>query len=322
MPINVLNDKIKGYYEKVRNELKSMSKLEKKFGKYAIKNISLYLIACYALGYIIVGLDKADFLMMLTLDPYKIIMEFQIWRLFTWIVIPPSGLDLWVIISLFFYWSIGTTLENIWGTYKYNVYLFTGFLCTILGSFLYMLIMTWQLHGELSQYGVQLSTLLEIASLQASVESLQFSTFYVNMSIFLLFAYTFPENQVLLMFIIPIKVKWLGIAYAVILGYDVVRAAVAGAYPTVVLIVMSLLNFVIFFIKHRRRRTKITPKQMKRRVVYRTETQRANAATRHKCAICGRTEKDGDHLEFRYCSKCAGNYEYCQDHLFTHTHVK
>lgn len=299
-----------------------MSKLEKKFGKYAIKNISLYLIACYALGYIIIGLGKADFLMMLTLDPNKIIMEFQIWRLFTWIVIPPSGLDLWVIISLFFYWSIGTSLEQVWGSYKYNVYLFTGFFCTVVGSFLYFFIMLFQVHSELADLGISLGETMKFVGSFTGADYLMFSTFYVNMSIFLLFAFTFPENQILLMFIIPIKVKWLGIAYAIMLGYNIVQAFVAGAIPTVVLIVMSLLNFAIFYLKYKSRRSKITPKQMKRRVVYRTETHRANAATRHKCAICGRTEKDGDHLEFRYCSKCAGNYEYCQDHLFTHTHVK
>ena len=148
-----------------------------------------------------------------------------------------------------------------------------------------------------------------------------FSTYYVNMSILLLFAFTFPDIQVLLMFIIPIKVKWIGIAYAAILGYNVLISAINGAYPTVILIIMSLLNFMIFFIKHKRR-VKVTPKQMKRRVVYKNQTHRANMASRHKCAICGRTEADGEELEFRYCSKCNGNYEYCQEHLFTHNHVK
>ena len=42
---------------------------------------------------------------------------------------------------------------------------------------------------------------------------------------------------------------------------------------------------------------------------------------RHKCAVCGRTELDAPDLEFRYCSKCAGDHEYCSEHLYTHTHV-
>ena len=294
-----------------------MSKFEKKFGKYAIRNISLYMIVCYVFGYII-ELVNPEFLMMLTLNPYKIIMEFQIWRLFTWVIIPPSSLSFWVIISLYFYWSIGTNLEHTWGTYKYNVYLLTGFLCTIIGSFLYLLVGTLQFYPSFSQTGATLAQVMEYVGYLASYS---FSTYYVNMSILLLFAFTFPDIQVLLMFLIPIKVKWIGIAYAVILGYNILTAAINQAFPTVILIVMSLLNFLIFFMKHKRR-VKVTPQQMKRRVVYRTQTHKANMSSRHKCAICGRTEADGEHLEFRYCSKCVGNYEYCQDHLFTHTHVK
>ena len=261
---------------------------------------------------------KPEFLSMLSLDPYKIIMEFQIWRLFTWVIIPPDGLSLWVIISLYFYWSLGTSLERTWGTYRYNVYLFTGFLCTILGSFLCLLVGTLQYHPIFSQYGMSLAETMAYVGAWASAS---FSTFYVNMSILLLFAFTFPDVQVLLMFIIPIKVKWIGIAYAVLLGVNVVLYLISGAIPNVILIVMSLLNFIIFFIRHKRR-VKMSPKQMKRRVVYRSQMHRANTSSRHKCAICGRTEADGDELEFRYCSKCVGNYEYCQDHLFTHTHVQ
>lgn len=294
-----------------------MSKFEKKFGKYAIRNISLYMIVCYVFGYII-ELVRPEFLMMLTLDPYKIIMEFQVWRLFTWVIIPPNALSFWVVISLYFYWSIGTNLEHTWGTYKYNKYLLTGFLCTILGSFIYLLVGTMQYHPVFAAAGVTVGQTMEYVGLLASMS---FSTYYVNMSILLLFAFTFPEIQVLLFFVIPIKVKWIGIAYAVILGYNALRAAIGGNYPTVIVIIMSLLNFLIFFISHKRR-TKVTPKQMKRRVVYKTKTHMANRSSRHKCAICGRTEADGEHLEFRYCSKCNGNYEYCQDHLFTHTHVQ
>lgn len=305
------------YYENEGKNYSNMSKFEKKFGKYAIKNLSLYLIICYIIGYVIMLL-KPDFLSMLSLDPYKIIMEFQIWRLFTWVIIPPGGLSIWVIISLYFYWSLGTSLERTWGTYRYNVYLFTGFLCTILGSFLWLLVGTLQFYPAFQVIG---KTLIETMELVGAWASDNFSTFYVNMSILLLFAFTFPDIQILLMFIIPIKVKWIGIAYSVYLGALTVLYLFAGDIPHIILIVMSLLNFIIFFIRHKRR-VKMSPKQMKRRVVYRTQTRRANASSRHKCAICGRTEADGDELEFRYCSKCVGNYEYCQDHLFTHTHVQ
>ena len=53
-----------------------------------------------------------------------------------------------------------------------------------------------------------------------------------------------------------------------------------------------------------------------------TTYQGRSVITRHKCAICGRTELDDENLEFRYCSKCEGNFEYCMDHLYTHEHVR
>ncbi len=296
-----------------------MSKFEKKFGKFALKNISVYMVACYGIGYLL-QLINPGFLYMLTLNPYEIIFNFQIWRLFTWVLIPPAGLSVLVLLILFAYWSIGTSLERTWGTYRYNVYLFTGFLCTVLGSFLYFGFVFLQLKMLGVADADMMKTMLETTGLVASV---QFSTYYVNMSIFLLFAFTFPEAQMLLAFIIPVKAKWLGIAYGIYLGYCVVSNFFSGLYAEVIVIVISLLNFLIFFIKYKRRRAiKLTPKQVKRRVVYRAQTKKTNTSSRHKCAICGRTEADGDELEFRYCSKCNGNYEYCQDHLFTHTHVQ
>ena len=113
-----------------------MSKFERKFGRYAIKNLSLVLIGCYVIGYVI-QLLSPQLEAMLTLNPYAI-LHGQIWRLVTWILIPPSSLDLFTIIMLLFYYSIGTSLEMTWGTYRYNVYLFSGMLFTIIGSFLAM----------------------------------------------------------------------------------------------------------------------------------------------------------------------------------------
>ena len=138
------------------------------------------------------------------------------------------------------------------------------------------------------------------------------------MSIFLAFAATFPELQVLLMFLIPVKVKWLGILYGLVLVYDFLFA---GSLVTKFAIASSLLNFVIFFVTSRSR-IHMSPKQMKRRVEFKQDIRRNSKVTKHKCAICGQSEDDDPGLEFRFCSKCNGNYEYCQQHLFTHTHVK
>lgn len=280
-----------------------MSNFEKKFGKYAISNLSMILILCYVLGYFI-QLINADFLLYLTLDPYAI-LHGQIWRLFTWIIMPPSSLNPFTIIMLLFYYNIGTSLEHTWGVYRYNVYLLSGMLFTILGSFVWLGI----------QFFLTGSAGLKETSL---IVSLLFSTYYVNMSIFLAFAATFPEVQVLLMFLIPVKVKWLGILDGLVLLYDFLFA---GGLVTRIVIASSLLNFVIFFLTSRSH-IHMTPKQMKRRAEFRQDIRRNSRVTKHKCAICGQTEDDDPNLEFRFCSKCNGNYEYCQQHLFSHTHVK
>ncbi len=281
-----------------------MSKFEKRFGKYAISNLSLILILCYVVGYFI-ELVNADFLLYLTLNPYAI-LHGQIWRIFTWIIIPPSSLDPFTIIMLLFYYNIGTSLERTWGTYRYNVYLLSGMLFTVLGSFVWLAI-EYFVGGPV----MNLSYISTIASLY-------FSTYYINMSIFLAFAATFPEVQVLLMFIIPVKVKWMGILYGLVLVYDFLFA---GSLVTRIAIASSLLSFAIFFFTSRSH-IHMSPKQMKRRAEFRQDIRRNSRVTKHKCAICGQTEDDDPSLEFRFCSKCNGNYEYCQQHLFTHTHVQ
>ena len=290
-------------------KMKFLDKLERKFGRYAIQNISLMLIICYAFGYAIQFVN-ADFLNYLTLNPY-LILRGQIWRLITWILIPPSDFGIFTILTLYFYYWIGTTLERTWGTFRYNVYLLSGMLFTILGAFVLLAY----------SYAVFAPQIAMIGSRAFFTDGIgyffrAFSTYYVNLFIFLAFALTFPDMQVLLFFIIPIRIKWLGILDAIMTVYTFFASGIAYK----IIIGASLLNVVVFFLATRDR-VQMSPKQIRRRQVYRQEVKKGTGITRHKCAICGRTEKDGD-LEFRFCSKCDGNYEYCQDHLFTHEHVK
>lgn len=283
-------------------------KMERKLGRYAIKNITLYLIVCYAFGYVI-ELVNPDFISFMTLEP-AYILRGQIWRLLTWLVIPPSESNLFfVLIMLYFYYSIGRSLEMVWGTYRLNVYLISGMLYTIVGSFV--------LYGIMRGLGAPAMTTFGLA----------FSTTYINLSIFLAYAATFPEMQVLLFFIIPIKVKVLGIIYVVILAYECIsigiRYGMLVGMVYWVVIGASLLNFVIFFFTSRRK-VKFNPRQVKQRMEYRHNVAKAeqNRISKHKCAVCGRTSDSNPELEFRFCSKCQGNYEYCSDHLFTHTHIR
>lgn len=290
--------------------MKFLNKLERKFGRYAIQNISLMLIICYGFGYAIQFVN-ASFLEYLTLNPY-LVLRGQIWRLVTWILVPPSGFDFFTIISLYFYYWLGTTLERTWGTFRYNLFLFSGMLFTILGSFVLLGYCFLAFAPQIAAVGATNFFTHNIGYFFHS-----FSTYYVNLSIFLAFALTFPDMQVLLFFIIPIKIKWLGILDAVMTLYSFFASGIVGK----IIIGASLLNVVVFFFMTRDL-FRMSPKQMKRRQNFRQEVKKSTVITRHKCAICGRTEKDGEHLEFRFCSKCEGNYEYCQDHLFTHEHVK
>lgn len=292
--------------ERTEEEWK-MSNFEKRFGKYAIKNISLTLIMCYALGYAI-QIIAPELLYFLSLNPYAI-LHGQIWRIVTWIIIPPETSNLFfTLLMLYFYYSLGTTLENTWGTYRYNVYLLSGMVFTVIGSFLLMAYCFLFPSDLMVSLGVELFF---------NYVSRVFSTYYVNMSIFLAFAATFPEVQVYLMFFIPIKVKVMGIIYGILLLVGFVTGSVYIRFA----MGASLLNFIVFWLTSRSH-IHMSPRQVKRQHEFRREVKRSTGVTKHKCAICGRTEVDSPDLEFRFCSKCEGNYEYCQEHLFTHQHVK
>lgn len=293
--------------------MKFSSNFEKKFGKYAVKNLSMVLIICYACGYVLRMISPGimDFLY---LNPYQIIFHGQIWRLVTWLIVPPSSFDIFTLLMLYFYYSLGTTLERTWGTYRYNVYIFSGILFTIAGAFLlfaYTAVFQNEVDTKLALY------MLWVVDNNGRSLAPMFSTYYVNMSIFLAFACTYPNMQVMLFFLIPIRIKILGIIYGALLVYQFLMGSIADQF----VIAASLMNFVVFFITGRGK-VHMTPKQAKRRQEFRREVKKTTRVTRHKCAICGRTEETNPELEFRFCSKCQGNYEYCQDHIFTHTHIK
>lgn len=273
-----------------------LDKMERRFGRYAIRNLTMYLLAGYAIGYLL-SFTMPQLLTYFTLEP-ALILKGQVWRLLSWVIIPPNDNIIFVIFMMLLYYSLGNTLESYWGAFRYNVYIFSGILFTVIGAFIVN-----GLIGGITGFG-----------------SL-YSTYYINMSIFLACASIMPDYQLLLYGIIPIKMKWLAILDVVLLAVD----AVQGGLIIRIVIIASLLNFIIFFFCNRNLRGH-SPKQAARRKKFqkqisRPQNQHAGGA-KHRCAVCGRTELDDPTLEFRYCSKCNGNYEYCQDHLFTHEHVK
>ena len=278
-----------------------LDKLEKKLGRYAIPNLTVYLLAGYIIGFGVYSLAPS-LLNWLTLEPVYI-MRGQVWRIISWVLIPPTGRLFSLLILVLLYYSLGTALERTWGTFRYNVYIFSGILFTVIAVF--------ALYGIFYLvYGVE----LPVSSFGLV------STNYINMSIFLAFATIYPDMEVMLYFILPIKMKWMGLVYAVMVLYNFFT----GGMVTKVIIGASLLNFVIFFFSSRNLK-RFGPKEQMRKAKFKQQSRPhmtyANGA-RHRCAVCGRTELDDPSLEFRFCSKCNGNYEYCQDHLFTHEHVK
>ncbi len=291
---------------------KLLNNLERKIGKYAIRNLSLYIIFGYIIGFLLLATGNnfdspVDFI---RLNPHEI-LHGQIWRLITWVLVPPT-IDLFsTLIMLFLYYQLGTILERTWGTFRYNLYIFSGIVFTIIGAFILFFVVTagGTDPENIAKIGIDIGK--------------AFTTYYINLSIFLAFAVTYPNLQVLLFFVIPVKVKYMAIVYAVINIYQFIGESNYGRFT----ILMSILNFIVFFLGTRNYKN-ISPKEMYRKKVYRDATaashgpgQAGSIITKHKCAICGRTEKDGDDLEFRFCSKCNGNYEYCNEHLFSHKHI-
>lgn len=295
-----------------------LNKLERKFGKYAIHNLINYLLIGYGIGYVL-ELFNPKIYAMLQLDP-QLVMQGEIWRLFTWIMTTPESLGFFTIFMFLFYYWIGHTLENYWGTFRYNMYMLSGYLIMTIGAMVIYWITSLVSGGN---FGISLSM----------------STYYVNMASFLAFATLFPDVKVYFMMILPIKIKWLAIVDGVYLGFTALYyvgiyfqnvGQMPGSYKLAfanlcfsqtAAILLSLLNFLIFFFATRNMK-KYSPKEIRRKHVYQKEVKSTQGIAKHKCAICGRTSESNPELTFRFCSKCNGNYEYCQDHIFTHEHIK
>ncbi len=320
------------------------AKFEKKFSKYAIRNLMFYIIILYAVGFVMNTFFNGLYDAYFALDFAKI-FQGQVWRLVTFIIQPPSDSIFFVVFVLYFYYLIGTVLERIWGSFRFNVYFFTGVILNIIAALIIYLI-----------WGV----------------SFHLSTNYINLALFMAFALEQPDMEVLLFFIIPIKIKWMAILDAVIFGITIVFGYLVPFLPMNVwyslyyagflapsytmcfanatAALVSMLNFIIFFFLYKKGPAKTgtqrnynkamkTAKKAqqnarKREEARQHEYQQMNNAQqmnnpqlsrgrlpKHRCAVCGRTELDDDTLTFRYCSKCAGNYEYCSEHLYTHIHV-
>lgn len=267
--------------------------------RFGIPNLMRYIVIGTAAVYILMVLTRNNDANALSFLSFNLngLLHGEIWRIVTFIFVPGDMRPFWLIVALYFYYWIGSSLEREWGTARFTLYYLSGALLTVLGVVIVSLITG---NHYLTIYG----------------------TGYVNLSMFLAFAVLFPDVQVLLFFIIPIKVKYLAYLDAALFVFGVITMS----FPLNLLPVVAVLNYLVYcgdwlfdFFRpsHVRQRQKtVNFKREARRI----RCEQANKPYNYKCAVCGRTDADYPELEFRYCSRCVGYHCFCQDHINNHIH--
>lgn len=269
--------------------MKFFYNFERRFRKYAVPNLMYYIIGMYGIGLLMEMSAPGFYLTWLSLDARQILRG-QIWRVVTFMIYPPGSGIFMSLISMYLYYMLGVNLERVWGSFRFNVYFFMGVLGHVAAA-----LVAYLVFGKV----------------------VLLTTEFLNYSLFFAFAATFPDLEFLLFFVIPIKAKWLAAFSGIYFLYELMVGGMAAR----VTILMSLVNFIVFFLMTRNL-NRFNPREIKRKQNFKRQTKvRPQGGSLHKCAVCGRTEKDSPNLEFRYCSKCEGSYEYCSEHLYTHKHV-
>jgi hypothetical protein len=259
--------------------MKLLNRLERKFGDFAIPNLTIYLIALQAFTWVLLQAHPELFLkLVLTHDG---LMKGEVWRLLTILLIPPASNLLFLAIALYFFFMIGTAMEAQWGTFRYNMYILIGYVATMLA---------------------------------ALIPGAVVSGFYLIESIFLAFAWLFPELPILLFFILPVKVKWLGLAAWIWYLY----AFVTGGWATKAEVAAGTLNFLIFFHDDLWQWARTSRRKFKGNMA-RAQANEPKPPM-HVCAECGVTDQSDRKMEFRYCPLCTGTPAYCINHIQNHKH--
>ncbi len=268
--------------------------------RFGIPNLMLYIVIANFAVYLLDSFSNGTTLSGLLYFSLDTVARGQLWRIVTFVLIPDAGGVFSLLISCYFYYWIGGTLERQWGTAKFTCYYLGGMLLTLLGTVI-----------------VSLITRVSIPLVGAS---------YVNFAMFLAFAALWPDAQVLLFFIIPIRIKYLAYIDLAFFAWNIISYILAGAWYFSVIPLMALLNFVIFFWPELQRlfgmkvmHTRQAAHSRSAAASAKREARSANAGER-KCAVCGRTNLTNPELEFRYCSRCAGYHCFCSDHIFSHVH--
>ena len=265
-----------------------------------IPNLMLYIILGNAVVYLI-SVFAGNFTLynLLSFNRGRILRG-EIWRLFTYPLTLWDSNILFMVITLFCYYSLGTAMERQWGTLKFNIFYLTGMV------------------------------LMDIYGL---VFNCQASVYYLNMSLFLGYATLYPQAGFLLFFIIPIK-AWVFALFdliVILIGVFQPPYSVANLFPLI-----ALGNYFLFFGKDVLNVVPLSWQNKLRKVFHRAPKQQPKIihfhvtqapkqeapAYTHRCTVCGRTDVSNPELEFRYCSKCNGYYCYCSDHINNHSHIQ
>lgn len=276
-----------------------LNNLERKIGDKAIPNITKIFIVANVIGSMLYMSNGSAALYYLQFAP-SLILKGQIWRLISWVLMPTGSMSFWSLLFVICLWMLGNSMESYLGSFRMNVYFFGGFLLyDIVGILAYL-----------------------ILSIQINL-----TMYYILISMYLLLGLLMPEAEVRLYFVLPIKMKWMVIVYFVMFAYDVYTYFSISPYFGIMYgteIVLALVNLGLFVYGCKNRLSfKQNMRQKKRKAQFQAQFSQprpGSGITQHKCCICGRTEVSNPELTFRYCSKCTGNKEYCQDHLFTHQH--
>jgi hypothetical protein len=257
-----------------------LKQLERKLGRFAIHDLTLYLVGGQGLA-LLIGLTVPGFVGNMLLVPDAVLAG-QWWRLISFLITPPSGNPIFAVFTLYFLYFMGGALEAHWGTFRYNVYVLIGFLLTIAAAFAFPF------------YAA--------------------SNVYITGSIFLAFAFLFPDYEILLFLILPVRVKWLALLTWLFYGYDFLT----GGGPARLLILAAVANFLLFFGQDLFLRVRYGHRKVKRQAKAVADRDKPI----HVCTVCGVTDKSNRTMEFRYCTKCDPPVAYCMDHLNDHQHLR
>jgi len=257
-----------------------LDRLERRFGRWAIPNLTKTIVLGQVLVYVLIQL-RPEIQQQTMLVP-ALVLQGQVWRLVTLVFDPPTSNLFFAVLFWYFFYFMGTALESLWGAFRLNVYLAVGYLATAAVAFV--------------------------------TPALPTGNGFLYSSVFLAFATLFPDFQIYLFFVLPIRARWM----AVVMWIGYAWAFLAGAWPAQLTVLASVSNYFLFY--HREIWEQI--KTGRRRMAAQTRSRPQERPAFHQCRICGITDQSHPDMDFRYCSRCEGACCYCPEHLQNHEHVR